>query len=503
MVMVAGIWVLGDQLWNKQAALDLGNVAENPVILVESRNYARQCPYHRQKLVLVWSAMRHFASELKDQGWSVTYAMADHFHEPLQIWVDQNQLSEVWIMKPNDRPFTQLIETIEISCPIKFIPNNHFLWSEEEFLAWAGDRKRFTLEDFYRTARKRDRVLIKGDKPEGGKWNFDHDNRKPPKQGLDTPPVQWFEPDTITLDVIHSIQELNLTGYGAIEPFRWGVTRNQALQVLALFVEKRLDTFGPYQDAMVTGEETLWHSLISPYLNLGLLHPKEVIEHVEERYHDHALPINSVEGFIRQVLGWREYLRGIYIQQQEDYKDQNWFGHQHPLPAFFWDSQQTDMNCLQQVLGQVERTGYAHHIQRLMILSNFALISGISPQVIEQWFHAVLIDAHDWVMQTNVIGMGQFADGGVLASKPYAASANYIHKMSDYCRSCRYNWRDRTGKDACPFNFFYWDFLIRHFDKLKSQGRMHLILSHVQNLSDAEQEKIQDHAVTWWNAQLD
>jgi deoxyribodipyrimidine photolyase-related protein len=237
---------------------------------------------------------------------------------------------------------------------------------------------------------------------------------------------------------------------------------------------------------MVTGEETLWHSLLSPYLNLGLLTPLEVIQGAEIAYKKDNLALNSIEGFIRQVLGWREYMQGIYHYLGEDYANLNWFEHQQPLPAFFWDSNQTEMNCLKQVLSQVENTGYAHHIQRLMILSNFALIFGCSPQEIENWFHSVFIDAYDWVMQTNVLGMGQFADGGILASKPYAASANYIDKMSDYCRGCLYKKNERVGEFACPFNFLYWDFLARHREKLKSQGRVNMILGHLDRMSAAE-----------------
>ena len=256
---------------------------------------------------------------------------------------------------------------------------------------------------------------------------------------------------------------------------------------------------------MVTGQDTLWHALLSPYLNLGLLHPREVIFAAEKAWRDRGLPIASVEGFIRQVLGWREYMRGIYLQvlkadEEPPYPDLNWFNHQHALPQWFWDGN-TDLNCLRQVLQQVDRTGYAHHIQRLMVLSNFALIAGLNPQEVENWFHAVFIDAYDWVMQTNVLGMGLFADGGVLASKPYAASANYINRMSDYCKGCRYNPRDRTGPKACPFNFFYWDFLARHETKLRSQGRMSLILKHLEKIPAEEMAAIRALSVAWHRQQ--
>jgi len=497
--MTTGIWVLGDQLWIGQAALASCETVkgQTPVLLIESRNYARQRRYHRQKLVLVWSAMRHFAAELRAAGWPVSYAMAEDFETPLRSWIREYQITELQVMQPNDRPFAQLIDQLQLNCSIRYLPNNHFLWSTDAFHTWARGRKRLLLEDFYRAGRKRFGILMQADQPLGGQWNFDRQNRQPPKGPLKTPSAIWFEPDAITQAVIEDIQTQNIAGYGAIQPFRWGVTRTEALTVLQHFVSDCLPAFGPLQDAMVTGEETMWHSLISPYLNLGLLQPGEVIAAAETAYQQHNLALNSVEGFIRQVLGWREYMQGLYHWMGEDYSHSNWFHHREPLPAFYWNSEQTAMNCLRQILRQVEKTGYAHHIQRLMVLSNFALIVGVAPQEIEAWFHAAFIDAYDWVMQTNVIGMGQFADGGILASKPYAASANYINKMSDYCGNCRYHPGDRTGESACPFNFFYWDFLDRHQEKLKAQGRMSFILGNLKRMPDEELEHIRCLAEEW------
>ncbi|MGK7873952.1 MAG: cryptochrome/photolyase family protein [Xenococcaceae cyanobacterium] len=497
--MTIGIWILGDQLWSGQAALSNceQEKTQTPVILIESRHYVQKQPYHRQKLTLVWSAMRHFAEELRSLGWPVTYEIADEFKTSLLNWIEKNRIDEVRVMTPNDRPFLQLIKNLQFSCPITFVPNNHFLWSAAEFQEWAYSRKRLLLEDFYREGRKRFNILMDGNKPIGGKWNFDKQNRRPPKSKLKTPPALWFEPDGITQGVIEEIKAKNLTGYGEIEPFRWGVTRSDALDVLEHFLTQCLPTFGPYQDAMVTGEETMWHSLISPYLNLGLLTPIEVIEAAQQAYVANELELNSVEGFIRQVLGWREYMHSIYHYLDEDYRESNWFNHSEPLPDFYWHSSLTDMNCLHQVLSQVEKTGYAHHIQRLMVLSNFALIVGVSPQEIEAWFQAAFVDAYDWVMQTNVIGMGQFADGGILASKPYASSANYINQMSDYCGNCTYNPKQRIGEKACPFNFFYWDFLSRHQQKLKSLGRMNLVLGNLKRMEADELTKIQASAQEW------
>jgi len=496
--MTVGVWILGDQLWQNQAALaSADDKSSLPVILIESWQHVQQRPYHRQKLVLIWSAMRHFAEELRGAGGQVTYTTSGDFETPLKAWIQAQEITELRVMAPNDRPFLQLVQNLQLPCKLTIVPNNQFLWTETEFKDWASSRKRLLMEDFYRASRKHFQVLMDGNQPVGGKWNFDKENRQPPKGKLNTPKALWFEPDAITQEVIEEVKSLSLPTYGDVEPFRWGVTREQALQVLDNFIEQRLPTFGPYQDAMVTGEETMWHSLISPYLNIGLLHPLEVIQAAETAYLDNDLDLNGVEGFIRQILGWREYIRGVYFYVDADYFQKNWFNHTQPLPEFFWDASKTDMNCLHQVLTQVEDSGYAHHIQRLMILSNFGLIAGISPQELENWFHSAFVDAYDWVMQTNVLGMGLFADGGVLASKPYAASANYINKMSDYCQGCKFDRKVRSGDNACPFNFFYWDFLARHRDKLQSIGRMSFILANLDKMPPEELETIRQKAADW------
>lgn len=505
--MTVGIWVLGDQLWAGQAALiqRASEKTQTPVLFIESADYVKTRPYHFQKLVLVWSAMRHFAAALQAEGWHVHYAIATDFQTALSDWIEREKITELLVMQPSDRPFETVIQNLDLNCKLTLVANNHFLWSRAEFQQWATGRKRLVLEDFYRAGRKRFNVLMDGDKPIGDRWNFDKDNRQPPKKNIQPPQPQWFAPDAITQAVIQRIKDLKIAGYGQIEPFRWAVTRTQALQVFKHFLDCGLEKFGTFQDAMIIGEETLWHSLISPYLNLGLLHPWELIQQAEAAQINSKIPLNNIEGFIRQILGWREYLHGIYHYVDVDYAQKNYFNHQQPLPDFYWDSTKTDLNCLKQVLQQVEKTGYAHHIQRLMILSNFALIAGVNPQALEAWFHAVFIDAYDWVMQTNVIGMGQFADGGILASKPYAASANYINKMSNYCSDCRYNKgasqskspRDRYGESACPFNTFYWDFLDRHQEKLRSQGRMNLILKNLERMDAEERAAIRVQAKQW------
>ncbi len=502
--MTIGIWVLGDQLWAEQSALSscVGQKQRSPVIFIESMHHAQELPYHLQKLVLVWSAMRHFAAELRQSGWDVTYASAVDFKIPLLEWIESHQITELRVMTPTDRPFTKLIQNLKLPCQITFTTSNRFIWTDEAFIEWANSRKRLVMEDFYREGRRRFQVLMVDDQPLGGRWNFDKENRKPPKGKLTTPSALWFEPDQITQEVIDWVKQSpefkDSQNYWQIEPFKWGVTRQQALMVLDFFVKTRLSDFGPYQDAMVMGEQTMWHAMLSPYLNIGLLHPLEVLEAAQQAYYQNQdqWSLNSIEGFIRQILGWREYMHGIYLHMGEDYPNSNYFNHTQPLPAFYWTGD-TKMNCLHQILTQVKETGYAHHIQRLMVLSNFGLIAGISPQELQDWFHTAFIDGYDWVMQTNVIGMGQFADGGLMASKPYAASANYINNMSNYCQSCVYNQRDRIGENACPFNFFYWDFLDRHYEQLKLNHRMGQILYNVKRFSDEERELIRQQSAQW------
>jgi deoxyribodipyrimidine photolyase-related protein len=482
--MTLAVWILGDQLNLENSALD-GLPAGTPVLMIESIAHVRVRNYHQQKLVLVWSAMRHFAERLREQGYQVHYVeQAEDFEQTLTSFIKKNRISELKVMEPADIPFQELLQNLNLACKLTITLNNHYLWSAQEFCQWAKGRKRLLMEDFYRETRRRLDILMDEGKPVGGQWNYDQDNRKPPKKGLNLPEPLSFKPDAITQSVIERVKKNFGQNFGQVNSFNWAVTQEDALKVLEEFIQHRLAQFGPYQDAMITGQWTMFHGLISPYLNLGILSPKEVIQRIEKAYRSQELPLASVEGFIRQVIGWREYIRGLYLlKMPEGYARKNWFDHQQPLPDFFWTGE-TSMNCLKETLEQTIETGYAHHIQRLMILGNFSLIAGLNPQAVENWFHSAYIDAYDWVMQTNVLGMALFADGGVLASKPYAASANYINKMSNYCEGCRYNPKERLGKDACPFNYLYWTFLDRHREKLNQQGRMGLVLAHLDKLDE-------------------
>ena len=496
--MSVGIWVLGDQLNPAQAALTGMDQSTVRVLMVESSSLLQKRSYHRQKLVLVWSAMRHFTEELRSSGWCVDYVECESFSEAVREWILRHGIRELRVMDPADRGFRLAIERLNLSVPLQWIPSNAFLWSRSEFAAWAAGYKQLRLELFYREGRRRFGVLMQGEgasaQPVGGKWNFDAENRKAPPKGLQGPEPLWFEPDSITKVVMAKVNALDQARAAAglcalpgdLEPFRWGVTRDQALQVLEQFIDTRLAGFGPYQDAMVSGEPTLWHALLSPYLNLGLLHPLEVIRRLEQAGLDQQVPLAGLEGVIRQILGWREYTHGLYHWFGPDYPTLNHFGAEAPLPDSFEGLSHSGLHCLDSVFAEVRSSGYAHHIQRLMVLANYGLIAGLNPQALTAWFHRMFIDGHDWVMQTNVIGMGLFADGGRLASKPYAASGNYIKRMSTYCQSCRYDVKQRHGEQACPFNSLYWDFLARHQDSLRRNPRMALVMKQLEKMPEQE-----------------
>ena len=401
-------------------------------------------------------------------------------------------------------------------------PSNAFLWSREDFATWAQGRRQLRMELFYREGRRRFGVLMQGQGPSatplGGQWNYDHDNRRPPTKGLAGPAPLWFEPDVITLEVIAKVRRLDSSRAssglaplpGDLEPFGWAVSRQQALAVLEHFIATRLAGFGPYQDAMVSGQPTLWHSLLSPFINLGLLHPLEVIERLEQVGRQpvesspaapNAVPLASLEGVIRQILGWREYTHGLYHWLGPTYPHLNHFQASRPLPAWLEQLGCSGMACMDTVLAELKATGYAHHIQRLMVLANYGLLAGLDPQALTTWFHRQFIDGHDWVMQTNVIGMGLFADGGRLASKPYAASGNYINRMSTYCKGCRFNVKQRSGTDSCPFNSLYWDFLARHAAQLRANPRMALVIKQLDRLPPEELDAIRATAAAHLMAQ--
>ncbi len=349
--------------------------------------------------------------------------------------------------------------------------------------------------------RRKYSILVDANGPIGGQWNYDAENRKSPAHGLNVPETYRTGPGEITQDVMALVETHFPDHFGDLSPFHFAVTRDQALAAFDEFISRRLRMFGDYQDAMIQGEPWMFHSHIALYLNCGLINPLECIERAEVAYHRGAAPLNAVEGFIRQILGWREYVRGIYWLKMPDYKATNFLGADPALPEFYWTGD-TQMNCMRQCITETKQNAYAHHIQRLMVLGNFALLAGLDPDEVNEWYLLVYADANEWVELPNVSGMILFADGGLLASKPYAASGSYINKMSNYCGSCKYKPSVKNGPTACPFNYLYWDFLARNNGKLRGNPRIGFIYKTLDKMNDAKRQAIQDDTRQFFNAML-
>ena len=491
------LWLLGDQLDHSATPLD---DAER-VLLVEAAAFAGRRPYHPHKLTLLFSAMRHFRDELEERGYDVEYHCAETFGDGLDEHFRRHPGDDLTLMRPASHGAAERLTGLvsERGGSLEVVTNDCFLTTPEEFEAWADERgasveSGFRQESWYRYVRRETGVLMDDGKPEGGSWNYDEDNRETPPEEWTAPPVPRFEPDEITEEVHEWVCERYDDHWGdaSLDSFVWPVTREEARTALDDFVTHRLDEFGPYQDAMVTGEWSLSHSLLSSSLNLGLLTPGEAVDAAVAAYERDEARLNSVEGFVRQILGWREFVRHVYREAMPAMGEANQLGQDRALPPLYW-SGETDMACLSEAVGHVHERGYAHHIERLMLLSNFALIYGADPQELNEWFHLGFVDAYHWVTTPNVVGMGTFATD-VLSSKPYAASANYVDRMSDHCSSCPYAKTKTTGENACPFNSLYWDFLREHEETLRGTGRMGLVYSHVDEKDDEEWAAITERA---------
>ena len=493
------VWILGDQLLRSHPALVQAEAEDGReqvlVVLVESLGRLAKRPYQRKKLVLLLSAMRHYAADLRRRGYQVEVVKAATFGQGLKQVVAERSPDRLLCMAANDyngRRFQQERLPRMLSIPVTVLPNRQFLTGQYDPYPDPEPEKRYLMEYFYRKMRRHFQVLMDGDEPAGGKWNYDRENRKPLPKDKEPSPIITFEPDAITCQVMEEVEGLT-TAIGTSAGFDLAVTREQALRAVEDFIGRRLVDFGPYEDAMSSQHSHLYHSKLSAYLNLGLLEPMELIRSAEAAYQTGAAPINSVEGFVRQILGWREYICWQYWRLMPAIYDWNyWEAHRH-LPQFFWDGQ-IGMACLNHVLRRALRTGYNHHIERLMILCNFSLLAGLEPNEVNEWFLSTYIDAYDWVMAPNVLGMGLNADGGLVATKPYIASANYINKMSDYCGACRYDHKKRSGDDACPFNTLYWYFLIRHEERLRANPRLGPNVLGLRHLDDEERLAVQHDA---------
>lgn len=489
------VLILGDQLSPDLSSLRHSDPEQDRILIAEVMDEATYVRHHKKKIAFLFSAMRHFAEELREAGWPVDYLKLDDPDNPgslgavLEQQMSQHKPEKIVLTEPAE---WRLVETFR-NMDIEMLPDDRFLCTPEEFAEWADGRKQLRMEYFYREMRRKTGLLMDGDKPAGGKWNFDSENRKPATSELFMPQPMQFEPDAMTSDVLELTAERFAGHFGDLEPFAFAVTRQDALKALDHFVESTLPRFGDYQDAMLRGEPYLYHSILAQYLNCGLLGPLEICEKVEQAYRDGKAPVNAAEGYIRQIIGWREYIRGVYWLKMPEYADSNHFGHQRPLPEFYWTGE-TDMNCLSAAITQTKKLAYAHHIQRLMVTGNFAMLCGIDPAEVHEWYLAVYADAYEWVELPNTIGMSQFADGGVVASKPYAASGSYINRMSDYCGSCRFDVKQRTGEDACPFNALYWNFLANQRDKLGDNPRMGPMYRTWERFGEDEQERIRSSA---------
>ena len=486
------ILVLGDQLTPELAALRDTSQSKDRILLVEVMEEATYAHHHKKKLAFIFSAMRHFAEDLRAAGWQVDYVTLDDpqntggFTTEAARAIERVTPERLVVTEPGEWRIAEMIRNWpqQFGVPVDVLEDARFICSRTEFAEWARDRKQLRMEFFYREMRRKTGLLMVDDQPEGQRWNFDSDNRKPARADLMMPGPIEVEPNQITRTVLRLVAEHFPDNFGDLEPFWFAVTAAGAERALDHFIDTTLMNFGDYQDAMLNGEKYLYHSVLSIYINAGLLDPLAVCRRVEKAYRAGAVPLNAAEGFIRQIIGWREYVRGIYWLKMPAYRAENYFSANAPLPSFYW-SGETDMACLKAAITQTREEAYAHHIQRLMITGNFAMLAGVDPHQVHEWYLAVYADAYEWVELPNTLGMSQFADGGLLGSKPYAGGGNYINKMSDYCSSCRYDVKQKHGDGACPFNALYWDFLIRHRERLKNNHRLAQVYRTWDKMSDA------------------
>ena len=500
------VLVLGDQLDRDAACFDSFDAAHDAVWMAEVVEESIHVWSSRPRTAMFLAAMRHFANALRAQGRPVVYTPLDDPGNlgslPAQLQADIERLrpSCLVMTAPGDWRVLQAIKAVAKArgLPLDIRKDRHFFCSVREFAAHARGRKSLRMEYFYREMRKRHRVLMNseaGDAPEGGQWNFDADNRE--SFGTDGPGAlpqrATFAPDAITREVFALVEARFATHPGRLDSFSWPVTREQAQEALRRFIAERLPLFGRYQDAMWPGDPWLYHAQLSAALNLKLLNPREVVAAAVAAYRAGNAPLASVEGFVRQILGWREYVRGIYWTRMPGYAELNALQAQQDLPAWYWNGA-TDMACLRDALAQTLAHGYANHIQRLMVTGLFALMFGVKPQQVHAWYLAVYVDAVEWVELPNTLGMSQYADGGLMASKPYVATGRYIQRMSPHCKGCRYDPAQRTGDTACPFTTLYWDFLMRHETVLAANPRMALQVKNLARLSEEQKRTIGERA---------
>jgi len=490
------VLVLGDQLSDSLSALREADRARDIVLMAEVADEASYVPHHPRKIAFLFAAMRKFAARLRADGWQVRYTRLDDPDNagsiPGEILRACAATGAVEGLATEPGEFRLIAALEDCPVPVHIFPDDRFACSHADFDAWAEGRKELRMEWFYRDMRRKTGLLMDGDTPAGGKWNYDHDNRKPPPGSIDAAPMH-FTPDATVTEVLSLVASRFDTNFGTLDDFWFATDTAQARRALTHFITTALPRFGDFQDAMMTGEKFLYHAVISMYLNAGLLGWREICEAAEAAHRAGTAPLNAVEGFIRQIIGWREFMRGIYFREGPDYTSRNALDHHRKLPSFYWTAD-TAMHCLSQAIDQTRTEAYAHHIQRLMITGNFALLAGIDPHVVHEWYLAVYADAYEWVEAPNVIGMSQFADGGIVGSKPYVSGGNYINKMSDYCKSCAYEVGEKSGPTSCPFNSLYWAFLHRHRDRFGRNPRMAQMYRTWARMSDDKRQAALDTA---------
>ena len=494
--------ILGDQLSLNISSLADQDPADCILLMMEVDEETKYVRHHKAKIAYILSAMRHHAAALRERGWRVDYVQLDNsnnsgsFNGEVARAQNRHQIESIRITEAGEWRVMEMVENWEdqFGVPVTICPDDRFIATHQDFGDWAEGKKQLRMEFFYREMRRKTGLLLDQEgNPEGGKWNYDSENRKPAKRDLMMPQPIRFRPNDVTNEVMNRVAERFSDHPGSLDHFHFAVTHEEAMRQKRKFLDEALPQFGDYQDAMLTDEPFLWHAVLSPYINSGLLDPLDLCRDVEERYRVGDVPLNAAEGFIRQIIGWREYVRGIYWCEGPDYATRNFLEAKRDLPEFYY-SGDTDMHCLSQAIGQTLDLAYAHHIQRLMITGNFALIAGIDPHQVHEWYLEVYADAYEWVELPNTLGMSQFGDGGIIASKPYASSGNYINKMSDYCANCRYDVKQRTGENACPFNALYWDFLARNEDKLGGNNRLAMPYRTWSKMSDRDRKEIRQSA---------
>ncbi|SEV91865.1 deoxyribodipyrimidine photolyase-related protein [Cognatiyoonia koreensis] len=498
--MVRLVLVLGDQLSPGVAALKKADKTSDVVVMAEVMGEATYVQHHPKKIAFLFAAMRKFAAQLESDGWRVAYSRLEDaenggsISSELLRRAEEFGTDEVLVTEPGE--FRVISDLAELPLTATSFEDDRFIASHQDFQNWADGRKQLRMEYFYRDMRRKTGLMMEGDAPAGGQWNYDHDNRKPAPGSVDFNGPMRFTPDETVSEVLTLVAERFGDNFGDLAPFWFATDTGQARQHLAYWIRMGAPLFGDFQDAMMQDERFLYHGFVGAYINAGLLDPLEVCQAVEQAWKDGDIPINAAEGFIRQIIGWREYMRGIYFHEGPEYTSRNILEHDRKLPGLYW-GKKTWMACVDHAVTQTKEEAYAHHIQRLMVTGNFALLAGIDPYEVHEWYLAVYADAYEWVEAPNVIGMSQFADGGIIASKPYISSGNYINKMSDYCKSCSYKIKDKTGPDACPFNLLYWHFLDRHRARFEGNPRMAQMYRVWDRMEADKRETVLKDAGAW------